>query len=135
MWKKSKTKMWPIILKSLWIRTTWHLDNRWDVLKAAFWNLVLFYFWPWFSKIYKKFHLQKMLIKFTKNNKFIKILKIFPISFKISPLKKNKCFYFLFLIEDNSSVLWCFVTSLDSWSSTNSTTISSLNLSRKSVMI
>ena len=38
--------------KALFVRTTWHLDNRWDVLLAAFCNIVMFYLGPFLSQAY-----------------------------------------------------------------------------------
>ena len=58
-WQKSKTKsmtklnLWQN-LNGLLVRTTWPLDNRWDVLWAAFWNLAMFYLYfahnDWYHK-------------------------------------------------------------------------------------
>ena len=50
LWQKEQInwgKFWQILiyetnLKEYFIRTTWHLDNRWDVLWAAFCNLAMF---------------------------------------------------------------------------------------------
>ena len=48
MWQKLKKNLNPDnsisdkTSKSLLVRTTWHLDNQWDVLWAVFCNLAMF---------------------------------------------------------------------------------------------
>ena len=47
LWQKSKTQIVKRLQKSLLVRITWHLDNRWDLLRAVFCDLAMFYglFW------------------------------------------------------------------------------------------
>ena len=44
--KTLKLKFWykkAIPYKSLKLKTTWHLDNQWYILRAAFWNFAMFF--------------------------------------------------------------------------------------------
>ena len=48
LWQNSnydKTKFYKEsqFVTNILVRTTWHLDNRWDILRAAFCNLAMFY--------------------------------------------------------------------------------------------
>ena len=47
LWQNSKTQILikrTISDKSLLLRTTWHLNNRWDVFEAAICDLAMFFY-------------------------------------------------------------------------------------------
>ena len=63
LWQNSKTQFlikWKISDKSLFLRTTWHLNNWWDVFKAAICNLAKFFIKGYIDGLNPKFNFLSM---------------------------------------------------------------------------